>query len=427
MSASRTDRRPGSAPASPPGEWAVIGFLAMLSGLSAFGIDVLLPGLSDIRSALGLAPDSTQASLVVTVYLFGLGTGQIVYGPFADHVGRKPTVLVGLGGYAAGAVGAALSPTLATMLAFRFVMGLGAASPRAMSLTIARDRFDGDAMTRVVSLVMLFFQLSPAVAPLLGEGLLVIGPWQGIFVFCAVLAVFTAVWTTRVDETLDPAHRLPLTFARSLATARAIAGSRWALGHGLVLMFEFTAFYVYLSSSELVFDDVFERAELFAWCFAASALLQAAGNLVASRIVRRIGTARLMAYVIASYVVVGVVFLVVTVAADGHPNFWVWLVLLWMLNVLHALVLTMANSLAMQPLAAFAGTGSGLIGTMSMMGGAIVSSFVAATIHGSATPMAAAYAGFGLLAGLSLWWARGGSPAPIAPRDTIVDNIVDNS
>jgi MFS transporter, DHA1 family, multidrug resistance protein len=91
------------------------------------------------------------------------------------------------------------------------------------------------------------------------------------------------------------------------------------------------------------------------------------------------------------------------------------------LNVLHALVLTTANSLAMQPLAAFAGTGSGLIGTMSMMGGSIMASVVAATIDGSATPMAVAYCGFGILAGLSSWWARGGSAAPIdrTPGSTV--------
>ena len=112
-----------------------------------------------------------------------------------------------------------------------------------------------------------------------------------------------------------------------------------------------------------------------------------------------------------------------TVRAGGHPNFWVWLVLLWLLNALHALVLTMANSLAMQPLAALAGTGAGLIGTMSMMGAAIMSSFVAATIDGSATPMAAAYLGFGALAGISLWWARGGSAAPVGHHSDRLSTI----
>ena len=105
------------------------------------------PALGDIRAAYDLAPDSTRVSLVVTTYLFGLGIGQVVYGPLADRFGRKPAVLAGLSLYAAGAIGSGLSPSLEVMLAFRFLMGLGAASPRAMSLTIARDRFSGDAMT----------------------------------------------------------------------------------------------------------------------------------------------------------------------------------------------------------------------------------------------------------------------------------------
>jgi len=411
MSASSTDRPVRRL--SPQSERGFIAFLAALSGLSAMGIDILLPGLSNIREAFDLAPDSTRVSLIVTVYLFGLGTGQVFFGPIADRFGRKPTVLIGLGMFAAGAIGSALAPSLTVMLGFRFLMGLGAASPRAMSLAIARDRFAGDAMTRVVALVMLFFQLSPAIAPLLGEGLLAIGPWQSIFVFVGSVAILIMLWTTQFTETLAQEHRRPLTFSRTSQSARAIVGSRWALGHGLVLMFEFTAFYVYLSSSELIFDDVFGRGGQFALFFALGAILQAAGNLSASRLAPRVGTARLMASVVTSYVGIGFVFLVVTAQAGGHPNFWLWLAMLWALNGLHALVLTMANSLAMQPLAAFAGTGSGLIGTMSMMGGAIMASFVAATIDGSATPMAAAYCGFGVLAGASLWWARGGDAAPI--------------
>lgn len=398
---------------SPRGDRRLIAVLGALAGLSAMGIDVVLPGLGDLRATYDLAPDSTRLSLIVTVYLFGLGTGQIFYGPLADHFGRKPAVLLGLGLFGVGAIGSALAPTVTVLVVWRFVMGLGAASPRAMSLTIARDRFSGDAMTRAVSLVMLFFQLSPAVAPLLGEGLLAIGPWQGIFVFAAVAAVAIGWWTTTVPETLAADARLPLTFARTAQSGRAIIRSRWALGHGLVLMFEFSAFYVYLSSSELIFDDVFGRRHLFAVCFAIGAIIQAAVNLGMSRLAPRYGTARLIGGVVASYVTLGAVFFAVTARADGRPDFWLWLALLWLLNALHALVLTMANSLAMQPLAALAGTGSGLIGTMSMMGAAIMSSFVAATIDGSATPMAAAYLGFGTLAALCLWWARGGTAVAV--------------
>jgi DHA1 family bicyclomycin/chloramphenicol resistance-like MFS transporter len=417
MSTSPPERTRSAVARAPQSERGLVAFLAALSGLSALGIDLILPALSDVRAAFGLAPDSTQVSLVVTIYIFGLGSGQVLWGPLADRFGRKRVVLAGLALYAAGAVGSAFAPALGVMLAFRLLMGLGAASPRAMSLTIARDSFEGDAMTRVVSLVMVFFQLSPAVAPLLGEGLLVIGPWQGIFLFAAVAATAVAVSTSWFRETLLPSDRRPLTFGRTAEAARAVFTSRWALGHGLVLMFEFSAFYVYLSSSELVFDDVFGRGSQFALFFAASAVLQAGGNVVASRVVPRIGSQRFMTDVMVAYVAISLVLVVVTVAGGGHPPFWPWLLLLWGVNVLHALVLTTANSLAMQPLARLAGTGAGVIGTLSMMGGAILASLVASTIDDSATPMAMAYFGFGSLALLCLLWARRGrSDALLASR-----------
>jgi hypothetical protein len=149
-----------TAPEGPPSRWSrlspqhdtgLVAYLAALSGLSALGIDLVLPALGDVRSHFDLAPDATDVSLVVTTYIFGMGIGQVFYGPLADRFGRRPTVLGGLALYVAAAIGSALAPSLPAMLACRAVMGLGAASPRAMSLTIARDRFSGDAMTRVVS------------------------------------------------------------------------------------------------------------------------------------------------------------------------------------------------------------------------------------------------------------------------------------
>ena len=102
------------------------------------------------------------------------------------------------------------------------------------------------------------------------------------------------------------------------------------------------------------------------------------------------------------YVGVGAA-LVVTVAAGGHPNFWLWLALLWTLNALHALVLTSASSwrCSRSPRRR---TGSGLIGddVDDGCGDHLVVEF-AATIHGSATPMSLAYFVFGLLAAASLW------------------------
>ena len=167
-----------------------------------------------------------------------------------------------------------------TMLAFRFLMGVAAASPRAMSLTIARDRFSGDAIMCVVSLVMLVFQPSAVVPSTAGEGLLVVGSWQVIFGFTVVMALLTMFWTTRFRRTCSPAAVPAAADVRPnpCRVRRRSAARRWALGHGLVLMFEFTALTVHPARwipSSMTCSIV---VECLPFSFAIGVLFEAAGE-----------------------------------------------------------------------------------------------------------------------------------------------------
>ncbi len=395
------------------GERETIAFLGALTGITAIGIDVLLPALGDIRTAFDLDPDATQVSLLVTFYLIGLGLGQLLCGPFADRFGRRPVIFVGLAIFVLAALGVVVAPTLEVAMVLRFVMGLGASTPRAMAMAVARDRWHGDAMARVMALVMMFFMLAPAVAPLFGQAILVLGPWEAIFVFMALVGVLLGLWSYRFEETLAPADRIPLTFERTRRSAGIVVGSRWAMGHGLLVMFELGAFVTYLGSSELIFDDVFGRGDQFAFFFAGGALVMAAANLLVSRLIPRMGAERVIMAITVGYVAVAALFYVLTAAAGGSPAFWPWIGLLVVLNAFHSVMLPTANSLAMQPLGRFAGTGSGIIGTLSTIGGAVLASLVSATVDGSATPLGAAYLIFGAAALASLLWGRRGSPSAL--------------
>jgi DHA1 family bicyclomycin/chloramphenicol resistance-like MFS transporter len=282
-----------------------------------------------------------------------------------------------------------------------------------MAMAVARDRWHGDAMARVMALVMMFFMLAPAVAPLFGQAILALGPWEAIFVFMALVGVALGVWSYRFEETLAPADRIPLTFERTRRSAGIVVGSRWAMGHGLLVMFEMGAFVTYLGSSELIFDDVFDRGDQFAFFFAGGALVMAASNLAVSRLIPRLGTERVMLFITVGYVVAAGLFLLLTASAGGSPSFWWWIAVLVVLNALHSVILPTANSLAMQPLGRFAGTGSGIIGTLSTVGGAVLASVVSATVDGSATPLSVAYFVFGTAALASLLWGRAGSSSAL--------------
>jgi MFS transporter, DHA1 family, multidrug resistance protein len=98
-----------------------------------------------------------------------------------------------------------MSPTVGWLIAFRFLQGTGAAMgviPRA----IIRDLHTGAEATRLMSLVMLVFSVSPILAPLTGSALIV--PLAGARLFVAVgIAALIALAAATTPRSREPADR----------------------------------------------------------------------------------------------------------------------------------------------------------------------------------------------------------------------------
>ena len=200
----------------------MIAFLAFISSLLAFGIDVSLPAFDELRDHFDLAEGSGEVSLVVTFYFLGMAGGQLFYGPFADRFGRRPVLTVGLAIYAVGATGAATATSMEMLLAARLLWGLGAASAMVLYTAMARDLYEGDQMARVMTLVMAVFLIGPMIVPALGELLLLTGSWRSVFVFGVLLALVAIAWSRRFGETLPDERRRPLEFGETLTAFRAV-------------------------------------------------------------------------------------------------------------------------------------------------------------------------------------------------------------
>src|SRR5687768_12646259 len=218
---------------SPLGRIEFTSLLAMSMALAALGIDLMLPAFAAIRRDLQLPANSTAVAGMVTTYFIGLALGQLVYGPVADRYGRKPTLYIGYGVYALGALAAALSPTLPLLLLSRFVWGLGAAGPRVVTLAVIRDSFEGERMSRAMSFVMAVFILVPIAAPALGAAIVSVGSWRWVFGACMVAVSIMALWAVRLPETLHEEHRRELRFSRVLQAAKFVASNRQSLTYGL--------------------------------------------------------------------------------------------------------------------------------------------------------------------------------------------------
>ena len=115
--------------------------LGLLSAIGPFAIDMYLPALPEIGASLGAGIGPVQMSL--TAFFISLGVGQLLYGPVSDMVGRKPPLYFGLGLFALASIGCALATDIQTLIALRFVQGLGAAAGMAIPRAVVRDLHTG--------------------------------------------------------------------------------------------------------------------------------------------------------------------------------------------------------------------------------------------------------------------------------------------
>src|SRR6202042_1658828 len=96
----------------------------ILGALSAFGplsMDIYLPGLPSLTRDLGASASTGQ--LTLTGCMLGIAAGQLFTGPLSDSLGRRRPLLTGLIGYIAASAACAAAPSIATLIALRFVQG----------------------------------------------------------------------------------------------------------------------------------------------------------------------------------------------------------------------------------------------------------------------------------------------------------------
>src|ERR1700677_4504881 len=206
-------------------EAANIGFLefvvlaAAMMSTQAIAIDAMLPAFPVIVRALHVANEN-HVQWIVTAYMAGLGCGQLFWGLISDRFGRRPILIGGISLYVLAALLAGLAGSFHTLLGWRLIHGLAAASV-VVTRSVIRDLYSGRHMARVMSLTFMVFLTVPIVAPSLGQLILLLAPWRTIFMVFAGFAALVWVWAlTRLPETLHPEYRLSLTRTHVVGAVR---------------------------------------------------------------------------------------------------------------------------------------------------------------------------------------------------------------
>jgi MFS transporter, DHA1 family, multidrug resistance protein len=361
--------------------------VASLMAMNAIGIDIMLPALSSIRVELRVS-NVNGVQWIIAAYVIGLGAAQLLYGPLSDRFGRRAPLLVGLAiSSLAGAV-AAFSSDFHTMIAARVVQGAGAAGARVLAVSIVRDRYSGRQMARILSLAMMVFLASPILAPSIGQAILLIASWRWLFLALTLYAVSLAgVITFRLPETLHEDYRLPLSRERIWAASRTVFTDRWSIGYTTAGMLMVGCMLAYLSSSPQIFGTTFGQPHLFPIIFAASASAMAAASFLNARLVERFGTRRLAHIALLAFIALAALH--VSIACFWSDTIWTFSILQGAKMACFALAVANFSAMAMEGMAAVAGTAAAVQGFLSSIGGALLGVAVSQSFDGTTLPFTA--------------------------------------
>jgi DHA1 family bicyclomycin/chloramphenicol resistance-like MFS transporter len=410
-------------------EAAKIGFLefvvlaAALMSTQAIAIDAMLPAFPIIVSALHIGREN-HVQWIVTAYMAGMGCGQLFWGVMSDRFGRRPVLLGGLALYVLAALLAGLAGNFHTLLVWRFVHGLAAASV-VVTRSVIRDLYSGRQMARVMSLTFMIFLTVPILAPSLGALILWAAPWRYIFIVCGAFASCVWLWAfLRLPETLHPEYRLTLNRAHIAGAVRLVLGQRTSLCYTLAMSVMFGGIMAYVGMVQQIFGEVFHRANLMPTMFALCASFMGAAAFLNSRIVERLGMRLISHAALLTYI--AITGLHTVIGALGVEPLWTFVAFQSATMACFALSISNFGAMAMEPVASVAGVGASLQGFVSTLAGALVGALIGRQFNGTVLPLAAGSLCCGLAGLLFVLLAEkgrlfrahhpGGAPAPLAAQ-----------
>jgi DHA1 family bicyclomycin/chloramphenicol resistance-like MFS transporter len=267
---------------------------------------------------------------------------------------------------------------------------VGTSATRVIATSIVRDCYAGRRMASVMSLAMMVFIAVPVVAPSLGEAVMLLTQWRGIFIVLMLYGVLTLIWSAlRMPETLPVSERKSLAVRDVLGAFRQTVTNRQTIGYALAAGGVQASLYGFVFSSEQVFTEVYELGNYFPLAFAVIAVGIAVAGFLNARFVGRVGMRVISHGALVGFVAVaGIMLLAAKTQILPLPLFMALAALM-----MFAFGLTFANftALALEPQGHIAGTASSLYGSITTLLGIGIGTVIGQAYDGTLLPFATGF------------------------------------
>ena len=391
--------------------------IVLITSITPLSLDALLPALTAIGTSL-CVKDSNELQLIISMFVFGMVFGELIFGPLSDAIGRKIAILIGIIIYCGGTICAMEAQSMSQMLLGRVIQGIGVSGPKIASRAMIRDKFEGNKMARVLSFILIFFILVPMFAPAIGQGILFIADWQAIFIFFLFIAGSSTSWLfLRQPETLAPSLRRPLALKSLLEASGLIVRHTRVMACTAIAGLIFSILLVYISTSPSMFQHMYDKGNSFSFYYAILASGFGFAALLNSHFVMRYGMHRLMFWGIIGLIALGFYLLFGVVMYSGVPPFLYFMIGCFCLLFCLGILFSNVNAMAMQSLGKIAGLGTSITSAFSSIIAVVISMIIGSFYNDTLYPLTIGILSCSVISLQLLRLAHRSSQEEVIPRE----------
>ena len=174
---------------------------SLMATLDGSIVNIALPAIqTDLRV------DLTSIEWVVVAYLLVVGGLLLPFGRLGEVLTFKRVYLIGFTIFTLASVCCGASPTVAALVTFRVVQGVGAAMIMAMGPAIVARTFPAGERGRALGLNAVSVSVGLSLGPALGGILTQVATWRAIFLINAPIGLLAILWAARVLPAEKPGH-----------------------------------------------------------------------------------------------------------------------------------------------------------------------------------------------------------------------------
>ena len=352
--------------------------IALATGSAAMGITLITPALPVIGKEFQATADSVQ--LLLTLYLAMLALGQLIIGPLSDAFGRR--VFFAAGGLIIMLFGglSLLANDITTLTLCRVFQGLGAAACMSMGRAMINDYFERKDAQKAMASVQTIQAIVPMAALISGGFLVFYTGWLGVMSVIAVAGAFIFFCAVLLLPETHQNRTHSISFHHVMNAYKTVLQNRLFVCFMLVSSLQVGSFFALNAFIPYGYEAIGVNVAAFGMWFAMTPIGYISGNLFNRlfMVQRGIEKALFMGCVLSCLSMLILLYMVI-----NGPQLAISLALPCMLfGFSNGFTVANATIGGISSAGKNAGTGSGLIGAMTMIcggvGGAAVIYFGAA-------------------------------------------------